>query len=427
MQTITTILHWISILFLICSFPQIVYMAAALIKTGRKKPQVLPATSQTNRYAVLIAARNEETCLPDLIWSIHAQDYPQENITVFVVADNCTDNTAAEAARYGARVYTRSSVVGKGKGYALSFLLKRIYRDFPDGFDGYFVFDADNILAPDFITEMDRKFSEGNEIVTGYRNSKNFGSSWISSSYALWFMRTSKFMNAPREFFHTSSQITGTGFLVSRRILEKNGGWIYHLLTEDFEFTVDQILLGNRIAFCETAEFFDEQPITFAASWNQRIRWAKGYLQVFGRYGKKMMQAVFTGNYAAYDVSMASLPSAVLSLASFLLNLVLLFWENLAGGFHLASLYGPLTVLLRSYLLLACIAALTVLTEREHIRATAAEKVRSVITFPIFMFSYIPITLCAIFARPEWKPIPHVVTAQMISVTGDPAQKVINF
>lgn len=79
---------------------------------------------------------------------------------------NCTDDTAAIARRHGAVVYERFNHINVGKGYALDFLTQHIKADYPGGFDGYFVFDADNILAPDYIEKMNAVFSNGYEIVT---------------------------------------------------------------------------------------------------------------------------------------------------------------------------------------------------------------------------------------------------------------------
>lgn len=83
----------------------------------------------------------------------------------------------------------------------------------------------------------------------------------------------------------------GTGFLFSRRVLEETGPWPFHLLTEDIQFSVDQVTRGRKIAFCPDAVLYDEQPTTFRQSWNQRLRWSKGYLQVFRGYGAKLLRA----------------------------------------------------------------------------------------------------------------------------------------
>ncbi|MFR8333265.1 MAG: glycosyltransferase [Oscillospiraceae bacterium] len=80
-------------------------------------------SARLHRYAILIAARNEEAVLPHLLDSIAAQDYPAELLTTFVVADNCTDRTAQVAQDRGARVFVRNNRTQVGKGYALHFLL----------------------------------------------------------------------------------------------------------------------------------------------------------------------------------------------------------------------------------------------------------------------------------------------------------------
>ena len=83
-----------------------------------------------HRYAVVIAARNEETVIGNLLDSIREQDYPQHLITVFVVADNCTDRTADIARSRGAVCYERTNRTQCTKGYALQYLFARIRKDF---------------------------------------------------------------------------------------------------------------------------------------------------------------------------------------------------------------------------------------------------------------------------------------------------------
>lgn len=169
--TLRTINAVISALFFICYTYQFLYIPLVLLK--KRRP--LPCPAAPHRYAVLIAARNEENVIAGLLDSLAAQTYDMSLVTVFVAADNCTDSTAAIAREHGAVVYERFNHVNVGKGYALDFLLQHIGADYPEGFDGYFVFDADNILSPDFLERMNESFSAGNEIVTSYRNSKNFG------------------------------------------------------------------------------------------------------------------------------------------------------------------------------------------------------------------------------------------------------------
>ena len=99
-------------------------------------------------------------------------------------------------------------------------------------YDGYFVFDADNLLDPQYISQMNKVFSSGARAVTSYRNSKNFGDNWITAGYGLWFLRESEYLNRPRDVLGTSCAVSGTGFLFSQQLLEELGGWNYFLLTE---------------------------------------------------------------------------------------------------------------------------------------------------------------------------------------------------
>ena len=228
-------------LFVICYAYQFVYLAIPFLKKDKPhRPAVL------HRYAVLISARNEQNVIGHLLDSINAQDYPKNLVTVFVVADNCTDNTARVAREHGAVVYERFNHVKVGKGYALNELLGHIERDYGRVFDAFMVFDADNLLEPNYITEMNRTFSDGYEIITSYRNSKNYADNWVSSGYALWFLREAAFLNHSRHLLKTSCAVSGTGFLFSRRILEQRGGWNFYLLTEDIEFTIANVIAGEQ-------------------------------------------------------------------------------------------------------------------------------------------------------------------------------------
>ena len=396
-------------LFVICYAYQFVYLAIPFLKKDKPhRPAVL------HRYAVLISARNEQNVIGHLLDSINAQDYPKNLVTVFVVADNCTDDTARVAREHGAVVYERFNHVKVGKGYALNELLGHIERDFGRVFDAFMVFDADNLLEPNYITEMNRTFSDGYEIITSYRNSKNYADNWVSSGYALWFLREAAFLNHSRHLLKTSCAVSGTGFLFSRRILEQRGGWNFYLLTEDIEFTIANVIAGERIGYCKDAVFYDEQPTTFRQSCRQRMRWARGYMQVFGAYGLKLLAGIPKRNgFACFDMAMAIMPAIVLTVVGIATNAAAAVLGFLAGQNVLIALWSATQFLVNSYLLMLFVGAVTTASEWKNIRATTAQKILYTFTFPLFMLTYIPISFAALFKRVEWKPIEHSVSVSL--------------
>ena len=106
----------------------------------------------------------------------------------------------------------------------MDYLFKCLSASGKDVYDGYFVFDADNYVDPNFVREMNNTFDGGHyAALTSYRNSKNFGANWISAGYGLWFLREARFLNFPRMLLGTNCAISGTGFLVSGEVIREKG------------------------------------------------------------------------------------------------------------------------------------------------------------------------------------------------------------
>ncbi len=415
--------HWLTdlnffifVLFFCCYFYQTVYIVVRLIK----KMPVYKA-DRLHRFAVVIAARNESLVLGELIKSIRAQNYPKDKIDVYVVADNCTDDTADVARAFKATVFERSDGKHVGKGYALDYALKHIHNMRGIGsYDGYFVFDADNVLDENYVKEMNNVFGAGYRVVTSYRNSKNFGYNWISAGYGLWFLRESKYLNGARMICNTSCAISGTGFLVSSEILGRDGGWKYHLLTEDIEFSVDKVLGREVIGYCEKAFIYDEQPVRFKSSWDQRMRWTKGFYQVIRRYGARLIKGCFTGRkFQCFDMFMTVAPAAMVSLALLFLNTGSIIYGCIFNDHALSVLaLGQLgAAFVNFYASLILFGAITLISEWKNIYCSAKKKILYLFTFPLFMFTYVPITIAALLQkRVEWSPIRHVFAENLSEI-----------
>ncbi len=403
--------------FSCCYTYQLFYVLVVLAR----KPKSAKA-SHEHKFAVMIAARNERAVIGDLIASIKAQNYPQELIDIYVIADNCTDDTAAIAREAGACVFVRNNKEQVGKGYALDYGLQAIWQEFPNaGHEAYFVFDADNVLDSNYFREMNKTFDSGARVSTSYRNSKNFDSNWISAGYGVWFLREAKFLNQARITLNTSCAISGTGFFIAADILKSAGGWKWHLLTEDIEFSASSIISGERIQYCPTAILYDEQPTTFRASWNQRFRWAKGFYQVFAHYAWGLVKGIFKNErghkFACYDMLMTIAPGMLLTVISIIFNVTILVLQ-LTGvvsvGVAFASSISSIAFCLASYtLFMFAFGVLTIFVEWDSIRASSARKIASMLTFPLFMLTYIPICLVALVKKATWKPIVHNISVDV--------------
>ncbi len=406
----------ISLIFTLCYFYQFVYVAIGLLK----KPKKLQA-SCNHRYAVIISARNEEQVICNLINSIQNQTYPAELIDIFVVADNCTDNTASSAREAGGIVYERFNNEQVGKGYALNWLFDKIKTNHPDNnYEAFIVFDADNVLDPHFIEEMNVLFDNGYRIITSYRNSKNYGENWITAGYSLWFLREAKFLNNPRMQLGTSCAISGTGFLISTELLRENGGWIHHLLTEDIEFTADSIIKNEIIGYCGDAILYDEQPTKFSQSYLQRLRWAKGFYQVLSNYGSKLFKGILKGSFSCYDMLMMLMPAMLLTLISTAMNLIAIPIGIITESTELFSLIRSLLQTLSGfYLMFFTLGAITTITEWKQIHSSTGKKIVYLFTFPLFMLTYVPISIIALFRKVKWEPIQHSVSKTLADIYED--------
>ena len=362
-----------------------------------------------HRFAVLISARNEENVIADLVNSLKEQNYPQDMLDVFVVADNCTDTTAEIAKNAGAIVYERFNRKQVGKGYALDFLINKIFDRYgKDYYDGYMVFDADNILDKNYVSAMNQTFSDGHRIITSYRNSKNYGTNWISAGYALWFLRESKYLNYSRMLMHTSCAISGTGFLVHKDIIKKNEGWKCFLLTEDIQFSIRNVIEGETIAYCKDAILYDEQPVTFAQSWTQRLRWSRGFLQVFAKHGMKLMGEMFkTGRFSCFDMTMTIIPSIFLSIATAIMNTVAVALAIYNGENITGLLMTGVHWMVNVYFMVFAMGLITTITERNQIHCSTKKKILYMFTFPLYLGTYIPISVVALFKQVKWEPIKH--------------------
>lgn len=232
------------------------------------------------RFAILIAARNEELVIGPLINSLLTQDYPAELYDIWVIPNNCTDNTALAAQNFGAKVL-ECTVPVKSKGEVLRFAYNRLRGR---QYDAWLVFDADNVADSRFLAEMNNARLTGVQAAQGYRDSKNPYDTAVSGCSSIYYWMMDRFHNGGKAGLGLSAMIGGTGFMVTQKLLDALGGWHTETISEDLELTAQTILAGERVAWVPKAVTYDEQPLTWEQSFKQRRRWTSGTIQVAQRY-----------------------------------------------------------------------------------------------------------------------------------------------
>lgn len=386
---------------------QILVSICSLIKL-KDKPMLI---NKKHKFMAIIPAHNEENVVLDLIDSLKKQNYPKELLDIYVIADNCTDNTAKIARDAGAIVYERFDETKKTKGYAMQWFLKQKVEDGSD-YDAFCVFDADNIVSPDFIENMNKKLCQGEQIVQGYRDIKNPTDSWVASGYAIFYWTMNRFYHLARYNLGLSPLINGTGFMVRFDII-KNEGWNTKTLTEDIEFSLKSIAKGRKLGWAVDAKVYDEQPIGFKQSWSQRSRWTVGHLQCIKYYTKDLFDGVkkhktlmnFDGFLYIFGIPMM--------LITFLL-LGVNFGIYLANGMTLGELfenYGK--YLFSTFIMPILMAVLIMALEKKPIRPM----IKGLLMYPLFMGSWLLINIkCIIKPDTKWEKINHVRSVKINEV-----------
>lgn len=369
-------------------------------KNGKK--QIKNHRSKT-RFAILIAARNESKVIGNLIKSLNNQKYPKDLYKIYVIANNCTDNTAEVAENAGATLLPCDIPV-KTKGDVLRYIFNG-FKDNED-IDAFAIFDADNIVDPNFLKEMNNALLSGFNVAEGNRDSKNVSDNWLSGSYSLFYYMQNFFFNRARMNMGLSAAINGTGFVVKKSVIDKYG-FDPKTLTEDSEFTAQCSLNGERIAYVEKAITYDEHPIRFRDSWNQRKRWSKGTLQCLKIYGSRLFMNIFKNS------NMTSLDMLMMFIAPIVQVISLLLFIMLAGFKYLGiELLDLFSYLFASGMLFFTVTYLIGVLTNVFIFKINKQKIGDVFStiflFFLFILSWIPINIvCLLNKEVTWKPISH--------------------
>ncbi len=412
--------HIGNIVFYICLGISVLLLVNKIIYhiVGLFPSKKLPDAKKEHRFAILIPARNESKVIEGLLKSIENQTYNQDLLETYVIVEKSDDPTCQITKNYkNTNVFVREHLELKGKGYALDECIQKIFKDNKE-YDAMFIFDADNILSPTFIEEMNKSYDAGYKIALGYRNSKNWNDGWVASCSALTFSMINTFHNKCRAKFNRNVILSGTGFYIDFEEIKKIGGWKFYTLTEDYELTLFSALNNINSTYNEYAEFFDEQPTSLRTSWNQRLRWVKGHSQSDKKYIKELIKSAIIKKGKRFNKTEFAL--SILPIATMLITIIGYTMYTLVLSIVGFCLKEPLAIralmacgisAVAIYTFLVLYTALMISAERKRINLTHKNAFICCLTNPFFMFMYIPIFFRSVSKKQvEWKPIVHSVT-----------------
>ena len=361
------------------------------------------------RFAILVAAHDEEQVIGPLLENLKRLDYPKNLYEVFVIADNCSDQTAVIARGHGVKAVERHTEAERGKGFAIRWMLDRL-KESNESYDAVVMFDADNLVGTNFLLVMNEFLLKGKKVIQGYLDIKNPYDSWVSISMAISYWYTNRMWQLARYNLGLSCALGGTGLCIDMPLLQRLG-WQATGLTEDVEFGARCVTLGIYPVWAHDAKVYDEKPIMLLASMRQRLRWMQGHFNCAQQYMLPLLSS------SVAEGSLAKLDAAIYLFQP--MRFLILFFTSFMLLFQLsAPSAGPLsqvTQLLPTWfwavvnIFILIQMPIAMLLDRIHWKAFIGLPL-----FPFFMLTWFPVTLMALFTRHNrvWKHTVHTRAIQ---------------
>ncbi|AEE15924.1 glycosyltransferase family 2 protein [Treponema brennaborense] len=404
----------ITFIFFILYLPRMWCWFAAL----RKQPRL--HNDKKNKLALVIPARNEGTAIIPLLKSIQKQSYAPEHFDVYIVVKEPDDPVHEYAKMINASVYVDSAQTSKGD--CLDYCFKRILAEKPNVYDGYIIVDADCILAPTFMEEMNNAMASGADVINAKKLVKNYFTdnqenvNWVTSCNGLIWTFMDDMGNRWKSDHGFTTMTVTTGILFSKRLVEKWQGWIYReTLTEDMELQRDCAVRDYQTFYYSHAKFFMEESPSLSTTNKRRTRWMTGLTNADFIYGADMLMK--KGGFHEWLNKYFMLCLWLVYL--FIGSMVVMCAAN-AGAAGLAMLahspdaaqflHTALAALGAIYAAFFVLTLSALIVDRKNIKLSPFGKLIVLLVHPVFYMGYIKIVARAIFIRKpqEWEVIDRV-------------------
>jgi 1,2-diacylglycerol 3-beta-glucosyltransferase len=230
--------------------------------------QVRSALVKNTHITVLVPAHNEAACIAKTLDSLAQCQYPRDFLHVVVVADNCSDQTAEIARKFGATVYERHDHTERGKGYALAFGLSRILAT-PT--DAVMILDADCTVSSGLLQSLANLLADGHEAIQAALLSRN-ADAGPSGYVAAVGAEIDHLLAVGQDRLSGTVPLRGTGMLFRRELLTRIP-WTTTGLVEDAEYAAILRDEGVKVAFLASETVSSVAPDGVDAFAIQRRRW----------------------------------------------------------------------------------------------------------------------------------------------------------
>lgn len=260
------------------------------------------------RVVVVVPAWNEEAVLGASLERLMGLDYPPDRLRVFVVDDASTDDTPdvvlAAAARHPGRiVHLRRAQGGQGKAHTLNHGIERALAD--DWMQALLIMDADVIYRPDSLRRMTRHLADEHVgAVTAFIREGSSRPGTVSRFIGYEYVTAQAAARRAQNVIGAMACLAGGAQLHARANLEAVGGRIdTTTLAEDTFTTFLTQLDGRRVVFEPAAVVLAEEPDSVAALWKQRVRWARGNVQITRRFSDVWFRRPWSARGAGHRLS----------------------------------------------------------------------------------------------------------------------------
>ena len=389
------ILHILFEILNILIFLHTAYFTVFALSGLPRKVRRFDDTDDLRHFAVLIPARNEETVIGNLVSSIKEADYPADLLETYVLVNNTTDGTAANAESAGAAVLDVNVPVSS-KADVLRFAFDQLAGR--TDIDTYVVFDADNVVDSGFFREINKAFAAGARAAQGKRTGKNLRSTWVSACYEIYYTMQNAFFNHPRNAAGLTASISGTGWAVDKDIIDQNG-FTMTTITEDYEYTIWCAMNGISIAYCARALVYDEFTESIRVSLTQRFRWSFGMLQNLQKYEGVLIRNSLRGSRQCFDMCMLNL-LPVVTLVSMIATALAYVFVDIPFSF----IPFVLVLIAMAWAGTSIGSLVSVIKSGCSVR----QNIKGILAFPVFIVTWAPVLIACFFKRKMvWTPIRH--------------------